>query len=826
MSVPNQTPYNIYTANGLTTVFAYEFYLISASDIQVTINGNEVTSGYTVSGVGNTGGGEVTFLSAPANGATVIFERVTPTYRLTDYQDNGDLLADTVNKDFDRLWMAIQRAFIYLGVALMRPLFGGGPFNANGYRVSNLADPVNEQDAATKKFVVDNGNTNLSRTLRVPESDITPLPGVGGRKNKILAFNDLGNPIAVLPESGSAADIMIELAASDGAKLIGGLDFVTPEMMGFMPGSLDDAQPYIQAAIDYAAENDKRVILQGTYYVKSLPYDAYLPYDDGTVYPAWINAGTDANLPPETAYTIKAAFKVPNGTFVEGIDPERTVIEWAGDDEWNYIKPTFTNNGPLCFWIHGDKGVSGLVRYHLHKLCIKSFMIGRLVEGISAYSTEDYLRIEQCGISGLIFGEDTVFKGFIHIRDCWTGDIYGGWWTQRNHTQSADHLPPYPAGDVYLLGWVDSSYIHKYHFYQYLHKWGSYDTALDSWFNAYIYRSQNSVVTASGGRLTNGYTSSTPLPDYNGVAGRSISFLNRYNRAISSVVIEDFKCLGSQRVPINLITGSANYLYRNIVKQAYVERVGLLDTSLNSSVPSNLFYESGAETLSPETTLPSMSTEGNIACWRVTQSGAIPTSPYNGNPFVLTGPEILTTIRKDAALYEIWKVSEWNTVVNAERAWYRFYNGYSIQPAIYFDNDGYSLTSGGKFYYNNKTFTPVVTVGGTPVSLTNANGRYNINGGLLTVHFRITIPAASVTANAIQITNLPSQSATASSGQSSAPVTVIQTGAAVGLTVFARVEVGTQTISFVTDSVGTTYKPDPGVTLTLLGTISYQLNSW
>jgi hypothetical protein len=57
MSVPNQTPYNIYTANGLTTVFAYEFYLISASDIQVTINGNEVTSGYTVSGVGNTGGG-------------------------------------------------------------------------------------------------------------------------------------------------------------------------------------------------------------------------------------------------------------------------------------------------------------------------------------------------------------------------------------------------------------------------------------------------------------------------------------------------------------------------------------------------------------------------------------------------------------------------------------------------------------------------------------------------------------------------------------------------------------------------------------------------
>ncbi|MGQ4630500.1 phage tail fiber domain-containing protein, partial [Raoultella ornithinolytica] len=221
MSVPNQTPYNIYTANGLSTVFAYEFYLISASDIQVTINGTEVTSGYTVSGVGNTNGGEVTFLTAPANGYTVIFERVTPTYRLTDYQDNGDLLADTVNKDFDRLWMAIQRAFIYLGVALTRPLFGGGPFNANGYRIANLAEPVNNQDAATKKFVIDNGKTNLARTLRVPEQSVSLLPTIVGRKNKLLAFNDQGNPITVLPESGSAADVMISLAESDGLKFVG-----------------------------------------------------------------------------------------------------------------------------------------------------------------------------------------------------------------------------------------------------------------------------------------------------------------------------------------------------------------------------------------------------------------------------------------------------------------------------------------------------------------------------------------------------------------------------------------------------------------------------
>jgi len=150
MSVPNQTPYNIYTANGFTTVFTYEFYIISASDLQVSINGNIATSGYSVTGVGNKDGGDITFLTPPANGAVVMLERVVPTFRLTDYQDNGDLLADTVNKDFDRIWMAIQRVFIDLGFALTRPYFGG-PFNAKNYRIENLGDPINSADAVNNR---------------------------------------------------------------------------------------------------------------------------------------------------------------------------------------------------------------------------------------------------------------------------------------------------------------------------------------------------------------------------------------------------------------------------------------------------------------------------------------------------------------------------------------------------------------------------------------------------------------------------------------------------------------------------------------------------
>ncbi|WP_409246141.1 phage tail fiber domain-containing protein [Enterobacter cloacae] len=273
MSVPNQTPYIIYNANGLTTVFPFEFYVINAGDLQVTINGTTVTSGFSVSGTGNVGGGDVIFITPPVNGAVVMLERVVPTYRLTDYQDNGDLLADTVNKDFDRLWMAIQRSFIYLGLALRRPLLGG-PYNAEGYRIAKGADPIDKQDFATKNYV---DNVALDRVLRVPESHINPVPGVDNRANKLLAFNNSGDPIAVLPESGSAADVLIELAKPSGAGLIGFgpagfptrvvedvlTDCITNRSFGAKCNGIDDDTIPNQQALDWSSDNKRAVLFIG-----------------------------------------------------------------------------------------------------------------------------------------------------------------------------------------------------------------------------------------------------------------------------------------------------------------------------------------------------------------------------------------------------------------------------------------------------------------------------------------------------------------------------------------------------------------------------------
>lgn len=136
--------------------------------------------------------------------------------------------------------MAIQRSFIYLGLALRRPLLGG-PYNAEGYRIAGLADPINSQDAATKGYADSQCNARLNHTLRVQESYIPALPTAEYLANKMPAFNSQGDSIVVLPPSGSASDVMIELAKPTDAQQIGVqsqgklsqlVHFVTPELLG------------------------------------------------------------------------------------------------------------------------------------------------------------------------------------------------------------------------------------------------------------------------------------------------------------------------------------------------------------------------------------------------------------------------------------------------------------------------------------------------------------------------------------------------------------------------------------------------------------------
>jgi hypothetical protein len=108
MPVTAQTPVVTYTANGSTTVFPYTFRLLISGDLDVYFNNVLQSSGFSVSGVGNPTGGNVTFTVAPTNGTQVMLRRSIDQTRTTDYVDGGPLLAAVLDDDLDRLVMMVQ----------------------------------------------------------------------------------------------------------------------------------------------------------------------------------------------------------------------------------------------------------------------------------------------------------------------------------------------------------------------------------------------------------------------------------------------------------------------------------------------------------------------------------------------------------------------------------------------------------------------------------------------------------------------------------------------------------------------------------------------
>ena len=105
------TPRVQYTATASQTVFAYGFPIFVDSDLKVYIGSTvkTLTTDYTVSGAGTTAGGNVTLGTGATAGDIVTIYRDLPVSRTTDYQTGGDLLAETLNDDLDKVVMMAQQ---------------------------------------------------------------------------------------------------------------------------------------------------------------------------------------------------------------------------------------------------------------------------------------------------------------------------------------------------------------------------------------------------------------------------------------------------------------------------------------------------------------------------------------------------------------------------------------------------------------------------------------------------------------------------------------------------------------------------------------------
>lgn len=108
MTLNAQVPWVIYQADGLQTVFPYDFFLKQASDLFVYWRDMLLPpGGYLVTGVGQPEGGNVVF-SQPLPAGELLLRRATPQNQLTDYVEGDAFPAESHEQGLDRLTVLVQ----------------------------------------------------------------------------------------------------------------------------------------------------------------------------------------------------------------------------------------------------------------------------------------------------------------------------------------------------------------------------------------------------------------------------------------------------------------------------------------------------------------------------------------------------------------------------------------------------------------------------------------------------------------------------------------------------------------------------------------------
>lgn len=167
LTVGDITPRVQYTATSGQTVFAYAFPIFADADLKVYIGSTlkTLTTHYTVSGAATSSGGNVTLVTGATTGDIVTIYRDLAVSRSSDYQTAGDLLAETLNDDLDKLVMMAQQQERDIANRTIR--FGqfvtGLPLNEITASDADRADKVitfnaSGQPVATQEIGVFTGN--------------------------------------------------------------------------------------------------------------------------------------------------------------------------------------------------------------------------------------------------------------------------------------------------------------------------------------------------------------------------------------------------------------------------------------------------------------------------------------------------------------------------------------------------------------------------------------------------------------------------------------------------------------------------------------------
>jgi hypothetical protein len=172
-----------YTGNGITQDFAIPFDYIATSHIEASVNGVSTPVTFPTASTAR-------FAVPPANGATVALRRNTSRLaRLVDYAASASVTEGDLDRDSRQAFFLAQEA---LDQGTTAPYFST---DANGSRVFNVADPVNDTDGANKRWVV--AYLSSLGLGTVSGLDLTPLnnvwTGTNLFKNKVRIGDLAGN---------------------------------------------------------------------------------------------------------------------------------------------------------------------------------------------------------------------------------------------------------------------------------------------------------------------------------------------------------------------------------------------------------------------------------------------------------------------------------------------------------------------------------------------------------------------------------------------------------------------------------------------------------
>jgi len=153
--------YAVYTGNGATTQFTVPFPYIRREHVVASLD--YVSAVFTW--VNNT---TVQISPAPANGVRVEIRRVTPVNApLVDFTDGSTLVAADLDTN------ALQQTYVNQEqddqFQDSISINAQGLLDAGAQRITNVANPVNAQDAATKTYV----DTFVSQTANIANSAVT-----------------------------------------------------------------------------------------------------------------------------------------------------------------------------------------------------------------------------------------------------------------------------------------------------------------------------------------------------------------------------------------------------------------------------------------------------------------------------------------------------------------------------------------------------------------------------------------------------------------------------------------------------------------------------